>query len=208
MDWYVRGVKSARERTVRSRSSSFDNSIYYRFLDVADAAGITISIVPGIFPVQNFKQTANFARRAGTRVPHWLAERFDGLERGRSGDAPPRRGGRLRRAGDRPHRPRRRRPAFLHDEPRRSRLSDLPPHRAEGEAEGGRGRRERRCRERALPVTRGSQSKTSSQCSDPSSSPTTMRFGATATIARTGASSSMRAISTPFLTSHSRTVLS
>jgi methylenetetrahydrofolate reductase (NADPH) len=58
----------------------FDNSAYFRFLDVAAAAGITIPIVPGIFPVQNFKQTANFARRAGTSVPHWLAERFDGLE--------------------------------------------------------------------------------------------------------------------------------
>ena len=58
----------------------FDNSAYCRFLDVAAAAGITIPIVPGIFPVQNFKQTANFARRAGTSVPSWLAERFDGLE--------------------------------------------------------------------------------------------------------------------------------
>ncbi len=58
----------------------FDNSAYYRFLDVASAAGITIPIVPGIFPVQNFKQTANFARRAGASVPKWLADRFDDLE--------------------------------------------------------------------------------------------------------------------------------
>ena len=36
--------------------------------------------MPGIFPVQNFKQTANFARRAGASVPQWLADRFDGLE--------------------------------------------------------------------------------------------------------------------------------
>ncbi len=58
----------------------FDNSVYFRFLDLAEAAGINVPIVPGIFPVQNFKQTANFARRAGTSVPQWLAERFDGLE--------------------------------------------------------------------------------------------------------------------------------
>ena len=58
----------------------FDNSVYFRFLDVAAAAGITIPIVPGIFPVQNFKQTANFARRAGASVPQWLADRFEGLE--------------------------------------------------------------------------------------------------------------------------------
>jgi len=58
----------------------FDNSTYFRFLDVASAAGIAIPIVPGIIPVQNFKQTSNFARRAGTSVPQWLAERFEGLE--------------------------------------------------------------------------------------------------------------------------------
>ena len=38
----------------------FDNSVYFRFLDVAAAAGITIPIVPGIVPVMNFKQTAEF----------------------------------------------------------------------------------------------------------------------------------------------------
>ena len=58
----------------------FDNSVYFRFLDVAAAAGLDVPIVPGIFPVQNFKQTANFARRAGASVPQWLADRFDGLE--------------------------------------------------------------------------------------------------------------------------------
>jgi methylenetetrahydrofolate reductase (NADPH) len=30
--------------------------------------------------VQNFKQTANFAKRAGATVPQWLAERFEGLD--------------------------------------------------------------------------------------------------------------------------------
>jgi methylenetetrahydrofolate reductase (NADPH) len=58
----------------------FDNSAYFRFLDVAAAAGLHVPIVPGIFPVQNFKQTANFARRTGASVPQWLADRFEGLE--------------------------------------------------------------------------------------------------------------------------------
>ena len=30
--------------------------------------------------MQNFKQTANFARKTGASVPDWLAERFDGLD--------------------------------------------------------------------------------------------------------------------------------
>ena len=58
----------------------FDNSVYLRFLDVAAAAGINIPIVPGIMPVQNFKQQANFAKRAGASIPAWLAERFEGLD--------------------------------------------------------------------------------------------------------------------------------
>ena len=44
------------------------------------ARGIDIPIVPGILPVQNFKQAKNFAERAGASVPDWLAERFDGLD--------------------------------------------------------------------------------------------------------------------------------
>jgi methylenetetrahydrofolate reductase (NADPH) len=58
----------------------FDNGAFLRFLDVAAAAGVAIPIVPGIVPVQNFKQTAGFAKRAGASVPTWLAERFEGLD--------------------------------------------------------------------------------------------------------------------------------
>ncbi len=58
----------------------FDNAVFYRFRDLVAAAGLDIPIVPGIVPVQNFRQTANFARRAGATIPGWLAERFAGLE--------------------------------------------------------------------------------------------------------------------------------
>lgn len=58
----------------------FDNDVYFRYLDKVRAAGIEIPILPGIVPVQNFKQTANFARKTGASVPQWLADRFDGLE--------------------------------------------------------------------------------------------------------------------------------
>jgi methylenetetrahydrofolate reductase (NADH) len=58
----------------------FDNDLYFRFLDKVRARGIDIPIVPGIVPVQNFKQTANFAAKTGASVPDWLASRFDGLD--------------------------------------------------------------------------------------------------------------------------------
>src|SRR6185312_254807 len=58
----------------------FENECYLRFLDKVRAKGIDIPILPGIVPVQNFRQTANFARRAGASIPSWLAERFEGLD--------------------------------------------------------------------------------------------------------------------------------
>ena len=58
----------------------FDNDVYFRYLDKVRAAGITIPIIPGILPVQNFKQASNFARRTGASVPYWLAARFEGLD--------------------------------------------------------------------------------------------------------------------------------
>jgi methylenetetrahydrofolate reductase (NADH) len=58
----------------------FENSLYFRYLDRVRGSGIDIPVVPGILPVQNFKQTKNFAARAGASVPDWLATRFEGLE--------------------------------------------------------------------------------------------------------------------------------
>jgi methylenetetrahydrofolate reductase (NADPH) len=65
----------------------FDNDIYFRFLDRVRARGVTIPVVPGILPVQNFKQTRVFAERCGTTIPASLADRFAGLD----DDAPTRR---------------------------------------------------------------------------------------------------------------------
>ena len=58
----------------------FDNDLYFRYIDRVRAAGITIPIVPGILPVQNFKLAKNFAARAGASVPDWLAAKFEGLD--------------------------------------------------------------------------------------------------------------------------------
>jgi methylenetetrahydrofolate reductase (NADPH) len=58
----------------------FDNDLYFRYLDRVRARGINIPIVPGIMPMHNFKQARNFVTRAGTTVPNWLAEKFDGLD--------------------------------------------------------------------------------------------------------------------------------
>jgi methylenetetrahydrofolate reductase (NADPH) len=57
----------------------FDNDLYERYVERARRAGIFVPIVPGILPVHNFTQVANFASRCGAHIPAWLAERFDGL---------------------------------------------------------------------------------------------------------------------------------
>ena len=57
-----------------------NNDLYFRYLDRVRARGIDIPIVPGIMPMHNFKQARNFVTRAGTSVPDWLAEKFEGLD--------------------------------------------------------------------------------------------------------------------------------
>lgn len=58
----------------------FDNDHYERYVERARRAGIYIPIVPGVLPIHNFAQVANFAGRCGAHVPAWLAARFEGLE--------------------------------------------------------------------------------------------------------------------------------
>ena len=54
----------------------FDNDLYFRYLDRVRARGITIPIVPGILPVQNFKLARSFAEKAGASMPDWLLEQI------------------------------------------------------------------------------------------------------------------------------------
>ena len=58
----------------------FDVDHYFRFLDRARAAGITVPIVPGLLPVTNFTQVRKFSGLCGTEVPDWLADLFEGLD--------------------------------------------------------------------------------------------------------------------------------
>jgi methylenetetrahydrofolate reductase (NADPH) len=58
----------------------FDNDDYYRYLDRVRARGITIPVVPGILPLQNFGAAQRFAARCGATIPEWLADRFEGLD--------------------------------------------------------------------------------------------------------------------------------
>jgi len=58
----------------------FDTDVFLRYRDRCAAAGIDISIVPGILPITRFPQLVRFAGRCGASVPDWLRRRFDGLD--------------------------------------------------------------------------------------------------------------------------------
>jgi methylenetetrahydrofolate reductase (NADPH) len=58
----------------------FDNDKYFRFIERARAAGITVPIVPGIMPVTNFRQMCRFAEVTGASVPERFGRLFEGLD--------------------------------------------------------------------------------------------------------------------------------
>lgn len=58
----------------------FDNSLFYRFRDAAEAAGISAPIVPGILPVTNFAKVVEFSEKCATTVPNSMAAQFEGLD--------------------------------------------------------------------------------------------------------------------------------
>jgi methylenetetrahydrofolate reductase (NADPH) len=54
----------------------FDNDIYYRFLEEAEAADVGIPIYPGVLPILDFTKMQSFAARCGASVPRWLVDKF------------------------------------------------------------------------------------------------------------------------------------
>jgi methylenetetrahydrofolate reductase (NADPH) len=54
----------------------FDNSHYLRYRDRALARGISIPIVPGIFPIHSLSAVTRFADRCGASMPTWIPDRF------------------------------------------------------------------------------------------------------------------------------------
>ncbi|WP_163846240.1 methylenetetrahydrofolate reductase [NAD(P)H] [Pseudooceanicola aestuarii] len=55
----------------------FETDTFLRFRDACDKAGIDKPVIPGIFPIENWKGARNFALRCGTDVPAWLDDAFE-----------------------------------------------------------------------------------------------------------------------------------
>jgi methylenetetrahydrofolate reductase (NADPH) len=52
---------------------------YFRFVDEARKAGISVPIVPGIMPIGNFSQLARFSEACGAEIPRWMRIKLEGF---------------------------------------------------------------------------------------------------------------------------------
>ncbi|XBC38768.1 MAG: methylenetetrahydrofolate reductase [Buchnera aphidicola (Melaphis rhois)] len=58
----------------------FNVDYFLRFRDSCIRHGITIDIVPGIFPISNFQQLCKFSKMSNVTIPNWMYYMFNGLE--------------------------------------------------------------------------------------------------------------------------------
>ena len=55
----------------------YNADAYFRFVDEARAAGISVPIVPGVMPIANFAQLARFSDACGAEIPRWMRVRLE-----------------------------------------------------------------------------------------------------------------------------------
>jgi methylenetetrahydrofolate reductase (NADPH) len=55
----------------------FDNGYFYRFLERAEKAAITIPIIPGIMPISDLEKIKRFSQMSGATLPAKIVRRFE-----------------------------------------------------------------------------------------------------------------------------------
>ncbi|HWE10145.1 MAG TPA: methylenetetrahydrofolate reductase [NAD(P)H] [Solirubrobacteraceae bacterium] len=55
----------------------FDNELYFRFVDQARAAGITVPILPGVMPITDLRQIKTITGMCGATIPQALLEALE-----------------------------------------------------------------------------------------------------------------------------------
>ncbi len=73
---FVRKVQAGADSAITQYFYNAD--AYFRFVDDCHAQGVTIPIVPGIMPIQNFSQLARFSDACGAEIPRWLRLKLQG----------------------------------------------------------------------------------------------------------------------------------
>ena len=58
----------------------YNADAYFYFVDYCSKAGISVPIVPGIMPINNYTNLKRFSAKCGAEIPHWLQKRLEGFE--------------------------------------------------------------------------------------------------------------------------------
>jgi len=77
--WLAEKVKAGAHSAITQ--FFFEADTYFNFVDRARSAGITVPIIPGILPIENWDGTKRFAQRCGTAIPQWAEDAFTTAKR-------------------------------------------------------------------------------------------------------------------------------
>lgn len=72
---FVRKVKAGANSAITQYFYNAD--AYFHFVDVAQAAGVDLPIVPGIMPIGSFSKLARFSDTCGAEIPRWMRRKFE-----------------------------------------------------------------------------------------------------------------------------------
>ena len=56
----------------------YNADAWTRFVEDSERLGVSIPIIPGIYPITNYKQLARFSASCGAEIPRWITTRLDG----------------------------------------------------------------------------------------------------------------------------------
>ncbi|MDR9394393.1 methylenetetrahydrofolate reductase [NAD(P)H] [Roseovarius sp. SYSU LYC5161] len=79
IDWLKRKFEAGADEAITQ--FFFEKESFFRFRDACEKAGIDKPIIPGVFPIENWKGARRFAESCGTRIPGWLDDAFAKAER-------------------------------------------------------------------------------------------------------------------------------
>ncbi len=74
LEFFERKVKAGADAAITQYF--FNADAYFRFVDACQARGMELPIIPGIMPISNYRQLANFSERCGAEIPRWLEKQL------------------------------------------------------------------------------------------------------------------------------------
>jgi len=57
----------------------YNADAWARFVEDSERLGVTIPIIPGIYPITNYIQLARFSASCGAEIPRWITSRLEGF---------------------------------------------------------------------------------------------------------------------------------